>query len=776
MKNINKYMLAGAIVLSLSACSDDFLKEEMVSTITQDYLNTEQGLNQLIVSTYNAERFYQTYHEGPNMFEAGHDCNETNGNTALNSFAPSVWAPSGSIGTQANQFMGFQSKQQDGFLIGSYPIIDNCNKAITAIRSGAALGQYASSPVYAAARLSEVLFNRAFAYYNLNTVFGDVYFSTTSSTSLPSNYQYPRTPAEVMFKELISDLRYAVENLPASYGDSEFGRATKYAAAHLLAKIYLNRYQGKDYGTAEYGRKADGTIDNSNEKSYLGMLYKGTGTADLDSCIHYASMVIDAHPLAADYFELFRHDLGDFTTEKTTENVLNAIYSESGDNYRYGNRVITFCNGDYTGDKYGIPGRLWEYGSKSNIAFYNNDFGLDVFTNKIHDSRFQKTFRLTYVTGLNKTGSSTPGLHGEYYAYNDKNNKTYTWTAAQAAYFNEHVLPTYKRPSWGGRMAVAGEHKMGAEDISRGMIENTKETAIDIELLEAQPYPVFARWVKEGDKYYYRPQINNDGNGYTFRNSQNFYGLENSAKSGKATCRKYEDPNRSGVDSEYGGRDIPLMRSAEMYLVRAEAYGRKGQYDKAINDINVLRKRAAFKTTDYREDVLARLYPGHETLTEAEQVYPYQVADDNTSYEAIKVDATYWDGTSEKSKLEDYCPAANTNDKRFLEFIYNEYAREFCQEFIYYGVIHHAGVQAQRVQWHSQMGANVTNTTYAAKTNWPTSDNYSGTNGQTGNPKGHFQNFNTLKPFSRTYMELLTDENGVLLDEAGKKAYQNYGY
>lgn len=54
---------------------------------------------------------------------------------------------------------------------------------------------------------------------------------------------------------------------------------------------------------------ADGSIDNSNPKSYLGMLYKGKGTADLDSCIYYASMVIDKHPLAYDYADLFDHSL-----------------------------------------------------------------------------------------------------------------------------------------------------------------------------------------------------------------------------------------------------------------------------------------------------------------------------------------------------------------------------------------------------------------------------------------------------------------------------------
>ncbi len=57
-------------------------------------------------------------------------------------------------------------------------------------------------------------------------------------------------------------------------------------------------------------------------------------------------------------------------------------------------------------------------------------------------------------------------------------------------------LPTYNRPSWEVVKAVAGEHKMGTGDISLAMIENTKETAIDVEVINAQPYPVFARWVK----------------------------------------------------------------------------------------------------------------------------------------------------------------------------------------------------------------------------------------------------------------------------------------
>ena len=48
-------------------------------------------------------------------------------------------------------------------------------------------------------------------------------------------------------------------------------------------------------------------------------------------------------------------------------------------------------------------------------------------------------------------------------------------------------------------------------------------------------------------------------------------------------------------DTEYPDIDIPLFRYAEVYLTRAEAYYRKGQPEKAVSDINELRKRANAK-------------------------------------------------------------------------------------------------------------------------------------------------------------------------------------
>lgn len=39
---------------------------------------------------------------------------------------------------------------------------------------------------------------------------------------------------------------------------------------------------------------------------------------------------------------------------------------------------------------------------------------------------------------------------------------------------------------------MAGEHKMGTGDLAFAYLENTKETAIDVEEADAQPFVLFA--------------------------------------------------------------------------------------------------------------------------------------------------------------------------------------------------------------------------------------------------------------------------------------------
>ena len=185
-------------------------------------------------------------------------------------------------------------------------------------------------------------------------------------------------------------------------------------------------------------------------------------------------------------------------------------------------------------------------------------------------------------------------------------NATYTWTAEQAAYFNEHILPTYDRESWGGRQAVAGEHKMGTNDLAFAYLENTKETAIDLAEAEAQPFYLQAAWVKDGDKVYYRPtRGTRDTEHYV--NYKAHGGLNSMGKEPQPATRKYDDPDREQINNYYSGRDVPLFRLSEAYLMRANAYGLKGQWSQAIADINMVRERAAYKPGENRAEVIANM-------------------------------------------------------------------------------------------------------------------------------------------------------------------------
>ncbi len=87
----------------------------------------------------------------------------------------------------------------------------------------------------------EVYFLRAFYYFELVRLFGDVPLFTEKRLNASESGSLTRAPKADVYKQIEADLTGAIAVLPVS--NAQKGRITKYAAQALLGKVYL--YQGK---------------------------------------------------------------------------------------------------------------------------------------------------------------------------------------------------------------------------------------------------------------------------------------------------------------------------------------------------------------------------------------------------------------------------------------------------------------------------------------------------------------------------------------------------
>lgn len=91
---------------------------------------------------------------------------------------------------------------------------------------------------------------RAFYYWQLTTLFGDVPLVTEADVTDVSNAMLPKREVSDIFASVIEDLRQAIDALPAQseLGTADIGRVTSGAAQALLGKVYL---YAEDYPMAE---------------------------------------------------------------------------------------------------------------------------------------------------------------------------------------------------------------------------------------------------------------------------------------------------------------------------------------------------------------------------------------------------------------------------------------------------------------------------------------------------------------------------------------------
>lgn len=244
-----KKIILGMIVLSLSLFScEDFIEHDERGTQNLDnYFMTDSECREFVNDLYKRAFMHYDW----DKIVAARLANETAtddawmGNTSQSAadFEP------------AAQYLITPNRM--GYLTYLYKMryenIMGCNIAINSIPE---------SPIADSQKeqyIGEALFLRAYNYLDLVANFGDVPLILNVLSSNEMNKE--RAGKEKVYRQIEQDLKAALWKVKTSYGDSDKGRASKWACTALLARVYL--YQSKWEEAYHY---ADTTIVNSGHR------------------------------------------------------------------------------------------------------------------------------------------------------------------------------------------------------------------------------------------------------------------------------------------------------------------------------------------------------------------------------------------------------------------------------------------------------------------------------------------------------------------------------
>ncbi|WP_211324201.1 RagB/SusD family nutrient uptake outer membrane protein [Echinicola strongylocentroti] len=230
MKNIIRLLiivlLAGGV---LSGC-DSFLEEKPKDIVSPgNFFNTPAEFDLAIVGLYNI------YKQNSLHGKIGLDRYYENGadvigpNRVFDQVEPiQHYTLSESNISAISQGAGAPLTWQDLYavILNSNTILEqlDMNETLTAEERGYFQGQ--------------TLFLRAYAYYHLTNLWGDVPYYR-ENLPIAEIQVLPRSDADMIRDEIISDLQTAQDLLPDSYTDNDLGKASKWTAATVMVKICL---------------------------------------------------------------------------------------------------------------------------------------------------------------------------------------------------------------------------------------------------------------------------------------------------------------------------------------------------------------------------------------------------------------------------------------------------------------------------------------------------------------------------------------------------------
>jgi starch-binding outer membrane protein, SusD/RagB family len=261
MKKNIKYICMVAMLLSVSSCSSflDVTPED--SRTADNYYNSETDVRNNTASLYG--RVWWSWQEHA-MWEFG---------DIMSGELYYTYDQEGQF-----YYMSFNSGNSylDSGWKGLYRVISFANSVISDVpsKSSSSVSQSVITQAVAEAR-----FIRGVAYYYLTEYWGEVPIVTNSSDNISNgDLDLNKNNRKSLYKFIISDFTYAMNNLPSE--DSQAGRATKWAAEGMLAKVYLTRASAAMGDAATYG---DASSDFTKAKDLCSDVITNSGhTLDSD--------------------------------------------------------------------------------------------------------------------------------------------------------------------------------------------------------------------------------------------------------------------------------------------------------------------------------------------------------------------------------------------------------------------------------------------------------------------------------------------------------------
>lgn len=252
MKKLNIYLLI-VLCVALGACSDDWLETQPKDTITEgNFYRTPQDAYKAMVGCYDG---LQT------VWAAGVSFPVASAVLSDNCFG----------GTGASDGLGYQMLDEfdksrspsDRNIFGPnweayYAAVYRCNVLLNKLDQVNWEGNESLRNTYEA----ETRFIRAFLYFDMVRLWGNIPLVTE-----PTKENIPQASPEEVYTVIAEDLVFAADNLESApyptQGEALSGRATKWAAEGLLARVYL-------YYTGYYG-KPDlvGLVNKTQALNYL---------------------------------------------------------------------------------------------------------------------------------------------------------------------------------------------------------------------------------------------------------------------------------------------------------------------------------------------------------------------------------------------------------------------------------------------------------------------------------------------------------------------------